>query len=65
MTTRFVCTGLIGVGRSRFQIEDRAECADCGKARAIAMLRARQENEGIDAGVRQRERIHLQELEAA
>jgi len=63
-TTRYACTVLVGVGRSRFEIEDVAECEGCGWTRAIEILRARQANLDISPALREREAVTLRELEA-
>lgn len=63
-TTRFVCTMLLGVGRSRFDLEEVAECAACARHRAITILRARQENQELLPWIREREAAYLREWEA-
>jgi len=61
-TARYVCTTLVGTGRSRFRIEDVAECEACGRTRAVRILRARQDNDVIHPWVRERETAYLNEL---
>jgi len=64
-TTRYVATALIGVGRSRFEIEDVAECEVCARTRAVRILHARQDNDVIHPWVREREAAYLNELQEA